>query len=87
MYQLTNFSDSDFAEKTAKNINKSYGNVASVTEIILKVLIQEQTSMDSVRFIPIGTKVSACFITDSYWEFCKDHVLKNCRLKINPLTK
>ena len=85
-YQLTNFSDSNFAEKTEK-INKNFGGVASVVRIKSRVRKQEQTSQDSCRVIPAGTEVSACYLTGQYWEFCKDYVLKNCKIKVNPLTK
>ena len=64
MQQLTNFSQTHFAQKTADHINKDYPQVAKVV------------SKDDGEF-----KVTACFITDTYLDFCKDYVLKNCRTK------
>jgi len=62
--QLTDFSQTNFAQKTADHINKGYPEVAEVV------------SKDDGE-----SKVTACFVVDAYWEFCKDYVSKNCRIK------
>ena len=87
MYQLTNYSDCNFALEIANKINKEHKNVASVDEQTLTKPSFIKTSMTMHRIIPTGTKVSACFIDDKYWEECKEYAKDKCKNKPSPLTK
>ena len=81
MYQLTNFSDSAFAYKVANKINKDYKKEASVQSKVLDNPLQEAVYPNGHRFIPVGTEVTACFVTNKYWDFCKSYVQEKCKIK------
>ena len=83
MYQLTSYSDDNFADKVAREINKDYRNVAQVQRKIVKTSFQEPVFPTGYRYIPVGAEVSACFITDQHLAFCEAYV-KSGKCKIKP---